>query len=93
METKKVNQELIPYLGMAFEKMQISDYRIACKNGIKTVEASVSERTFKRIKRLAWVYKLTYETGIRHICREQLDEPVSGVIPSEERFWFNRNTL
>lgn len=87
---KKVKQELIPYIVLAFDKLNISDYKIINENGTKYVETFASERLLKKAKRLAWTYKRTDETGVRHLCREQVNDPTSGVIPKEEKFWFDK---
>lgn len=93
MKNFKVEAELFPYIGMAFCQIGVKDFVVSKESGNNMVQANISNREMRKCIRKARALKATYETGIRCLCREDVGNSQSGIIPEEEKYWFDLAAL
>lgn len=91
--TFTVSADETEFIVAAMQELQIDNYVVKKELNKTTIHADISHRTFKKVKRIAWVLRLSKETGVRHVCRDEIHMNISGVIPKQEEYFFMKNVM
>ena len=89
-----VSKKLIPFISKPLEENHISYAINSDKNNeVGIVMADISERTMKKIKRIAWASMLSSEINLPVLSRQDIGNCRPGVIPKSELHCFKEAFL
>lgn len=88
MKEFNISKGYAPYITLALKKLGITDYTLEHQQERCVVRADISNRSYKVLLRNAWAAKMSDEKGVRHLTREDIGTPKTGVIPKSEAAYF-----